>query len=61
MSHAYDVANGMGLSAVLDRYGASERDLALRSMQAVYGLVGQLLPMLCPTVRTGFIEYITME
>jgi len=46
MSHAYDVANGICLSAVLDRYEASERDLALRNMQAVYGLVGQSLPIL---------------
>jgi hypothetical protein len=46
MSHAYDVANGICLSAVLDRYEASERDLALRNMQAVYGLVGQLLRIL---------------
>ncbi len=46
MSHAYDVANGIGLSAVLDRYDASERDLALRNMQAVYGLVAQSLPIL---------------
>jgi hypothetical protein len=46
MSHACDVTHGMGLSAVLDRYDASGRDLVLRSMQAVYGLVGQSLPML---------------
>ena len=45
MSHAYDVANGICLSAVLDRYDASERDLALRNMQAVYGLVPQSLPI----------------
>jgi len=46
MSHAYDVANVICLSAVLDRYDASERDLALRNMQAVYGLVPQSLPIL---------------
>ena len=46
MSYAYDVAKGIGLSVVLNRYEASERDLALRNMQAVYGLVGQLLRIL---------------
>ncbi len=45
MSYAYDVAKGIGLSVVLNRYEASERDLALRTMQAVYGLVAQSLPI----------------
>lgn len=46
MSRADDVANAMGLSAGLDRYDASERDLAFRNTKAVYDLAAQSLAML---------------